>query len=402
MRNLLYLACFLAFSQLSAQPLPLDSLKSERGHFVFAVFQQTSPAEAIVWHSGSTSLTTHRLLNGTDSTQIALRPVPYPVLRTYMTTEKHLGAAAGAEMGIIERGEVDLKDLLHYPALLSPAQRQLTESYLAVKHGLTLDQTRPVNYLARDGEFNFPVWTATAEPDFRFRIVGLARDNQSGLDRREGSSVLAPDLLYLGWPERPTTTAYLLLADDGKPLARTPGAASLQRTWRVETTGTAPKTTLTLAGREFFDRVRPGETWQLTLRHGAEATVYSTTATTDAQLVFSDLAFPADSVSYLSLTAPTSAPIVPAESFFTNVSLSPNPVAAGQSVQLRAALIEASTLRLSVVDVSGRLLEERRLTPTSHHLTEIVFPAPGSYTLHLRSRPNSAKPQRHTLKVVVQ
>lgn len=387
MRISLSILCLLALVRLSAQPLPVDSVKGQRGHYIFAVYTPVSPTETTVWACGDTKLTTHRLTDGRDSSEIILRPVPHTSLRTYVSTEENLGANAGAEEVIKAGEDILIGELLHYPALLSPEQRQLTESYLAIRHGLTLDQNSPLNYLALHRNQAYPVWTATAEPEYRNRIIGLARDDAAGLERLSGHSVLAPKLLALTWSERPATTAYLLLADNGAPTARAAGERTLQRSWRAETTGEIPPTSLSFDTRKFYDRAQPGEQWTLVLERNEEPNQhYIALATTDAQLVFKDVAFPTDGSLAFRLEAPQFAPDLATNDFFTAVSLSPNPVKAGSPVQLRAALGEPAALTLAVYDALGRLLEERRLPQGSHHLTEVTFPASGSYTLHLRSR----------------
>ena len=393
MRALFYCCLLLMVSRLAAQPIPVGSVVAERGHYVFVVMTPTSPAEATVWQLGETTMTTHRLYDAADSTTIALRPLPYPTLRTFFTTSADPGAAAGTERGITAGEEgIVIGELLHYPTLLSPRQRQLTESYLAIRHGLTLEQRSPINYLAPSADGTLPVWTATAAGDFRHRIVGLAHDSRTGLDRTRGNSVLAPELLQIIWRQRPDTTTYLLLADDDAPTARRPGEQTLQRRWRVETTGAPPPTTLTFDTRRFYDRAHPGEAWTLSveLLDGSHRT-YTADATTDATIRFTDVAFPADTFVYFQLAASRVAPSAVTETLIAATSLTPNPVIPGQPVQLRVALTEPTALTLTVVDALGRRLEERRLPAASHHLEEVTFPAAGSFTLHLRPRRNATR-----------
>lgn len=400
------LVFFLFTTTLAAQPIPVPEIDTPAGHYIFTVYTPQQAAESPIWHFGNAALSTHRLTDETDSTELRLSPVRQTSLRTYMST----AAAAGAMQVVEEQGSPVIEELLVYPMLLSPEQRQLTESYLAIKHGLTLSQYPPTNYLAQaaDGT-SYPVWAATEAADYRQRIIGLAVDTSARLHRLIGGSVLAPDVLQLAWPEAPTTTAYLLAADNGEPTApatdaSTANQASLQRRWRVQTTGPVPPTTLTFATRQFFHRAQAGESWTLCLEHtdGTKAE-YNAKANATGTLVFPDVVFPADATVEFGLSLPYT---LPPTSSQLSASLSPNPIAAGQHGQLRVQLAKERPLQLMIHDLTGRLLEERRLPAHTHHLTEVSFPAPGTYTLHLRPRPSFATPQEkvptQTIKVVVQ
>ncbi|MEO0731824.1 MAG: hypothetical protein AAFZ52_03245, partial [Bacteroidota bacterium] len=370
--------------------VPVPEVPETTGAYIFTVFTPTITSEVPLWRFGTTEMTTHRLVDHSDSTTIFLRPVGHPSLRTYFS----MGAAAGAESVTLHPDAPDIAEVLVYPTLLSPGQRQLTESYLALKHGLTLDQQRPVNYLAPapDGE-SYPIWTATAAPEFRHRIIGLARDDASDLLHNKGHSVLAPELLQLHWTETPDSTAYLVIADDDGPTARATeldanGLLRLQRRWRVETTGAVPSTTVSIDPKRLFAQVKAGE----------RLVLISDNIIVEPALAGERLAFPLPAgTEYFQLAlAGTSSP--PATRL-GELSLSPNPVQAGQSTQLRAILAEAAAVTLSVYDLSGRLLEERFLPAATHHLTEVSFPAPGAYTLHLRARHKNATPSTITLLV---
>ncbi|MEM6771057.1 MAG: hypothetical protein AAF597_10770, partial [Bacteroidota bacterium] len=317
-----------------AQPLQTDAQTATRGHYIFTVYTPTSTQEQPVWTFGETELTTHRLVDRGDSSVITFRSVPHTCLRTYFSTEAHSGAnpatGSGGAAGAVEVEEAmdgpAVAEVLHYPFLLSPMQRQLTESYLAIKHGLTLDQRLPTNYLRPTAGGSQPVWTATTANEFRHRIIGLAQDPSARLQRRAGHSVLAPQTLSLGWEQLPDATAYLLLADNGAPTARTTGEHHLQRRWRVQTTGSVPQTTFTFDTRQFFDRAQPGEVWHLAVEYpDGNTDTYPATTSTDARLVFSDVDFPADGVTHLSLITATAAPLATTEDFFSGVLLSPNP-----------------------------------------------------------------------------
>jgi len=372
----------------------------------------TSQQEALVWQTPKTKLTTHQARLD-DSTEIRLNPTDHSVLRTFVD----LGADAGA-VRVNEMPDAPvITELLCYDQLLSPEQRQLTESYLAIKHGLTLNQTLPTNYLAPGpGGKAYPVWTATAEREFRHRIIGLAQDPAAGLERTEGFSVLAPDLLHLSWAQAPDSTAYLLIADDGKPTARNPyddhteGYITLQRKWRVQASAEAAPATLSFNPQQLFSRAQPGERWVLQVRR--ISTLIHPESSSDLQLIDpvpntnGRLTFqlpPATSHFQLALRCSDCEVAQPPSenTFFRFTQLSPNPVQAGQPSQLRIALANESALLITAFDALGREVFSQALPPNTHHLTELSFPIPGTYSLHLRPRLKKRSAPQRTLKVVV-
>lgn len=410
MRTLLFILSAFSASLLHAQPLPVaDSVP--HAHYVFTVYQPTHSAEQDIWRTQNSRLTTHRLVLN-DSSEIRLPPASVTTLRTFVD----LGAAAGAVQGNQESGAPEILDLLSYGELLSPEQRQLTESYLAIKHGLTLDQNFPTNYLAptKTGT-SYPVWTATEKPDFSHRIVGLAYDELSGINRSSGHSVHAPELLNISWLNQATETSYLIVADNNQPTAwgpalpGAPGYKPLLREWKVEATGAWQETTLTLSPRQLFEQLEPGQTWALlvsgTANHpNGETFTHRPILPTRTAKNKLQYRLPAGTQSFRIAMTCTVCDHQPPEAggLFEQVTVSPNPVRAGSPVQLRAALSDASSLRVSVLDISGRVVEQRWLPAATHHLAEFTFPYPGPFTLHLLPSLFSKNVERHTVQIIAQ
>jgi hypothetical protein len=416
------LLLFLVTTQLQAQPIP-PAEATTNARYIFTVHTPNSPAEATIWQSADTRLTTHRAVHATDSTEIRLAPAQRKSLRTYVD----LGGVAGAVEGFGGQGSPTLHELLCYDQLLSPGQRQLTESYLAIKYGLTLDQTPPTNYLAQDAAGNaYPVWTATAERDFRHRITALAYDAAVGLERLKATSVLEPELLELSWKEAPDSTAYLVVADDGAPTAlgefdaEFPGLLPLQRWWRVEVSGAETPTLVTVNPRKLFAGVGVGESLVMLVTGiytdlPGELTGIYTDVPGELTGIYTDVPVSPTSPNNQTFPLPPGTthfrlaitcndctqPKPNEDNFFLSNQLSPNPVAAGQPVQLRVALRKRSAMVVTVFDALGREVKTLDLPPTTHHLAELTLPSSGTYTLHLRSRLKSRKAPQRTLKVIV-
>ncbi|HEV3251167.1 MAG TPA: hypothetical protein VGZ71_09470, partial [Puia sp.] len=91
-------------------------------------------------------------------------------------------------------GSVDVVDYYHgrmseviiYPTALTSTQHQQVESYLAIKHGVTLDQTIAQDYLASDGTTKS--WDATLNAGNNNNIAGIGRDDITALNQKQSQS----------------------------------------------------------------------------------------------------------------------------------------------------------------------------------------------------------------------
>lgn len=96
------------------------------------------------------------------------------------------GTLTGGDRILIGNGTKNFWDgkiaeLMLYPSSLAGTDRGQVESYLAIKYGITLDQTSATNYLSSNGEI---VWTAPnplGSQPYNKNIFGLGRDDVTGL-----------------------------------------------------------------------------------------------------------------------------------------------------------------------------------------------------------------------------
>jgi hypothetical protein len=79
-------------------------------------------------------------------------------------------------------------EIIYFNYVLSTTDNQKLNSYLALKYGLTLNQTTAQDYLASDGTTK--MWNATANATYKNRIAGLGRDDCSGLYQKQSQSQL--------------------------------------------------------------------------------------------------------------------------------------------------------------------------------------------------------------------
>ena len=126
------------------------------------------------------------------------------------------------------------------------------ESYLALKYGITLDQTIPRSYISSKGT---EIYDADdAFEDFDKGIIGIGQDDGSSLDQRISKSVHEGSLVILAHDKDFTSTNisdgrtslgngnFLVMGHNGgsgsftEPFARTPNA-SMARVWAFDETG---------------------------------------------------------------------------------------------------------------------------------------------------------------------
>lgn len=90
----------------------------------------------------------------------------------------------GARDGVAYTGDVS-ELILYQNTVLTTAEHQRINSYLAVKYGKTLgNKANLVNYVASDGT---AIWTASTT--YQNNIAGIGRDDTSGLQQKQSQSV---------------------------------------------------------------------------------------------------------------------------------------------------------------------------------------------------------------------
>ncbi|MBR9922602.1 MAG: HYR domain-containing protein, partial [Bacteroidetes bacterium] len=170
-------------------------------------------------------------------------------------------ASGGYNIGdVVDSGDglgMNLSEVIIYTENPPPGDIQKINSYLAVKYGVTLDQSIPTSYLAGDGS---TIWTVGSGYDND--IAGLGRDDCSGLDQRQSKSVNSTSIVTMyhgdhtsGLPATDLDNAVPFASDKnfmiwGSNLASTLYTNMVApfdlmgRQWRVEETGTVGTVTV--------------------------------------------------------------------------------------------------------------------------------------------------------------
>ena len=168
---------------------------------------------------------------------------------TLTTSNLNIGVGEGIQAPF----DGDIAEIIIHSGTLTATEVSKINSYLAIKYGITLDQTTPVNYQSSVGTV---IWDASTNSTYKNNITGIGRDDASGLSQKQSKSVnTATALVTIGngntiAASNATNTntfsadnSFLLFGDDAGALAfqttEAPiGRSRLTREWKVQETGT--------------------------------------------------------------------------------------------------------------------------------------------------------------------
>lgn len=155
----------------------------------------------------------------------------------------------------------DISEILYYDRDLADEERKKIESYLAIKYGVTLNNSAggsAGNYIASDGTIE--VWNATTNVDYHHNVTVIGQDEDSNLYQKqsqsegvngvltvalgaavEASNVLNTnnfdnDLDFLAIGSKSTSTVFAI--ECGAPVLK------VNRDWKVQNTGSVGAVTL--------------------------------------------------------------------------------------------------------------------------------------------------------------
>ena len=135
----------------------------------------------------------------------------------------------------------EIAEVILYDRLVSAAERNQIESYLAIKYGITLSQTAAQNYTGSSGSV---IWNAATNNTYKNNIFGVAIDNGSGLSQTSSVSINT-NLLTINNASSLTNGSFLMVSDNagGNSLSSFTTLpnninARLATVWRASQTGT--------------------------------------------------------------------------------------------------------------------------------------------------------------------
>ncbi|GAB5525031.1 MAG: hypothetical protein Roseis2KO_29030 [Roseivirga sp.] len=144
-------------------------------------------------------------------------------------------------------GEISEFIYCNEPGSFTTAQRDRIESYLAIKYGITLDQSSPNDYVNSDGDIIFDATNSTAlggYETYNNDIAGIGRDDAAELDQPASKSENTGSLVTIDRGATISTDdTWLIWGNDGGGLAETTGLtmpdtidSRISRVWRVAET----------------------------------------------------------------------------------------------------------------------------------------------------------------------
>ncbi|SMD18546.1 immunoglobulin domain-containing protein, partial [Pedobacter nyackensis] len=131
----------------------------------------------------------------------------------------------------------DIAEVIGYTGPVNAAQNNQIQSYLALKYGITLDQTVASNYVNSSGVIWYP--SATSNSGFAKDVTGIVRDDGSGLNQTDSRSINIGSVVTIESPAALNNGDYFIAGDNGASIdlrsSDVPAGYGkrLQRVWRV-------------------------------------------------------------------------------------------------------------------------------------------------------------------------
>jgi len=202
-------------------------------------------------HDGSTNTTRIR------SNGLAIATTITAYNTQYSADWAHIGVRAGNGT---ESFIGDISEVIVYNRDLTLTEKNKVESYLAIKYGVTLDQSTPQNYTTSDGTV---IWNATTNASYANDIAGIGRDDATVLNQKQSRSINTGSVVTIGQGNIATTNGnntntfaadknFLVWGNDGASMALQStelpaGATALTRVgreWKVQETGSVSNLTV--------------------------------------------------------------------------------------------------------------------------------------------------------------
>lgn len=202
-----------------------------------------SRTDSVFYAIATHGLSTERIQPTTRNTIPRTTPTIYTLQHTLRqdTTycdiyQLHTGAT------VPDSSQIALYEVAYFDSRLTKRQSLMFQTYLAIKHGITLDNAP---YLSTRGD---TLWHPQKDKTYYHRLQGIGTDTVYHLCAIQSTS-LEDSLLRIFAPNTLPANTYVLVGDDDVPLGWSPyenGYALLQRTWLLRTTDTLPNICIAL------------------------------------------------------------------------------------------------------------------------------------------------------------
>lgn len=176
-----------------------------------------------------------------------------------------IGAYFDTAGGVVNPFDGRIGEVINFSTIRTDAERRRIQSYLAVKYGITLDQSAAAaddrSYFRADGT---TIWSTTTNSTHNNDIAGIGRDDDACFVQKQSTSSNSDDILTIGHVEVASDNAanvngfndngdYLMWGNDNGTTAQAsantadiPATISerMSRVWKVQDTGTVGETEL--------------------------------------------------------------------------------------------------------------------------------------------------------------
>ena len=274
-----------------------------------------------------------------------------------------------------------------YSRMLSNRERQKIDTYLALKYGVTLDQTAPSSYVGSDGRV---VWDAVVNAEFSHRIFGLCNDTISNLYSSETTSAEDINLLKVG-ADTISLMSYVVCGDDNNSLKYTREEGHpkrLGRTWKITATGYTPKTIKIAFDAERIEEAFPledGEHYWLSINDSAykkSAELGSLKAQFDDVPLQNGMTFTI--VAAKGEEQPEIEETQENKSGIYAVAVTPNPTTDGH-VNLRIRLREEAAVKVSLYGLDGHQYATESRNGSDFYSVTVTLPSVGVWIATVES-----------------
>ena len=135
-------------------------------------------------------------------------PATFNITNSGLTNFEIGGTQASSNLSMIG----NIAEVIYYNRGISTQELAQTQSYLSIKYGIPLNPTAIPNYLASNGSV---IWSGVSNTAYSNTIIGIGRDDNSGLLQYQSASSLGNDILTLGVGSITTSNAANNAANPG-------------------------------------------------------------------------------------------------------------------------------------------------------------------------------------------
>ena len=299
----------------------------------------------------------------------------------------HTGATAS------DSSQIALYEVAYFDSRLTKRRSLMFQTYLAIKHGITLDNAP---YLSTRGD---TLWHPKTDKTYYHRLQGIGSDTVYHLNATQSTS-LEDSLLRIFTPKPLPANTHALVGDNDVPLGWSPyenGYALLQRTWLLRITDTLPNICVTLQPENLPDAPDTLALILLNTDGDITRTVYPDSINMADQLCYT-IPHPATQTLFSFLTTDNETPLrhqIQKNNKGNNsennedytlygdyvISLTPNPTH-GEYV-LSISLPQAADLTLTIQDPTGKVVTRQVLTGATDYRHSGFLPVAGMYLFSL-------------------